>query len=339
MRSRCRHVQTQRIPVTLAERPYPFPSRTRKSSSPAPKILRGQPFGKIGRRRDFCVSCGNHRRSYFGRGGGILGIPMRPNERANRRSRPAAPPVAAVCPYLLSEDGALACIDDRARASLHGRRPGSRPRPRQAAPAVPGRGCTRPARPTGSPSIMGRARFHERHPPECRGTARDAAGRPDVAHGPRSRSGELRVPALARRAAPADSCWSASWASRSPLILLARIPLGTAATTTPVTACSRCGDEVGRHASAGIRRAGDGSGRGDRGAGQGPWCRPRRSPRRSPEPRPSRRRPRRRPTRSSAGDTLSGIALKFKTTWQVLAELNGLKDAGALRVGQVLQLP
>src|SRR6476661_5176500 len=46
---------TQKILVTLAERPHPFPSRTRKLSSPAPKILRGQPFGKIGRRRDFCV--------------------------------------------------------------------------------------------------------------------------------------------------------------------------------------------------------------------------------------------------------------------------------------------
>lgn len=37
--------------MTVAERPYPFPSRTRKSSSPAPKILRGQLLGKIGRRR------------------------------------------------------------------------------------------------------------------------------------------------------------------------------------------------------------------------------------------------------------------------------------------------
>src|SRR5665811_1540416 len=51
-----KHVQTQGILVTLAERPHPFPSRTRKLSSPAPKILRGQPFGKIGRRQDFCVS-------------------------------------------------------------------------------------------------------------------------------------------------------------------------------------------------------------------------------------------------------------------------------------------
>ena len=45
--------------MTLAERPYPFPSRTRKSSSPAPKILRGQPFGKIGRRQDLVLSGGS----------------------------------------------------------------------------------------------------------------------------------------------------------------------------------------------------------------------------------------------------------------------------------------
>ena len=49
-------VQTHKILVTLAERPHPFPSRTRKLSSPAPKILRGQPFGKIGRRQGFCVN-------------------------------------------------------------------------------------------------------------------------------------------------------------------------------------------------------------------------------------------------------------------------------------------
>ena len=51
-------VHAQRILVTLAERPYPFPSRTRKSSSPAPKILRGQPLGKIGRRQDLFASPG-----------------------------------------------------------------------------------------------------------------------------------------------------------------------------------------------------------------------------------------------------------------------------------------
>jgi hypothetical protein len=45
--------QLKMIPVTLAERSHPFPSRTRKLSSPAPKILGGQLPGKIGRRRDF----------------------------------------------------------------------------------------------------------------------------------------------------------------------------------------------------------------------------------------------------------------------------------------------
>src|SRR4051795_264641 len=66
------------IPVTLAGRPHPFPSRTRKLSSPAPKILRGQPFGKIGRRQDFCVSAVTNRgllvcarRPLAGSGGGL----------------------------------------------------------------------------------------------------------------------------------------------------------------------------------------------------------------------------------------------------------------------------
>jgi LysM repeat protein len=41
----------------------------------------------------------------------------------------------------------------------------------------------------------------------------------------------------------------------------------------------------------------------------------------------------------ASGDTLSGIAAEFDTTWQVLAELNDLDDPTALRVGQVLDLP
>ena len=40
-----------------------------------------------------------------------------------------------------------------------------------------------------------------------------------------------------------------------------------------------------------------------------------------------------------SGDTLSGIAGVFGTTWQVLAELNGIEDPARLRVGQVLDLP
>ena len=40
-RSRPHDIETHEILVTLAERPHPFPSRTRQLSSPAPKILRG----------------------------------------------------------------------------------------------------------------------------------------------------------------------------------------------------------------------------------------------------------------------------------------------------------
>ncbi len=40
-----------------------------------------------------------------------------------------------------------------------------------------------------------------------------------------------------------------------------------------------------------------------------------------------------------SGDTLSGIADEFGTTWQEIAKLNKLENPGRLRVGQVLQLP
>ena len=39
------------------------------------------------------------------------------------------------------------------------------------------------------------------------------------------------------------------------------------------------------------------------------------------------------------GDTLSGIAGEFGTTWQVLAERNKIENPSRLRVGQVLELP
>jgi resuscitation-promoting factor RpfA len=40
-----------------------------------------------------------------------------------------------------------------------------------------------------------------------------------------------------------------------------------------------------------------------------------------------------------SGDSLSAIAAAHDTTWQVLAELNGIADPQKLRVGQVLTLP
>ena len=120
--------------MTLAERPYPFPSRTRKSSSPAPKILRGQPFGKIGRRQDFCVfgasSIGRSRTTGLIPGSGssaILWTVTVPQEVAAEPARAAHPPHGAaaapetgirtalaheradireICPYLTSSSGA-----------------------------------------------------------------------------------------------------------------------------------------------------------------------------------------------------------------------------------------
>ena len=85
-----KHVQTQQIPVTLAERPHPFPSRTRKLSSPAPKILRGQPFGKIGRRRDFCVFGEESEPAYRARrSGGLACRPVSCPHDPGRGSEPA----------------------------------------------------------------------------------------------------------------------------------------------------------------------------------------------------------------------------------------------------------
>lgn len=40
-----------------------------------------------------------------------------------------------------------------------------------------------------------------------------------------------------------------------------------------------------------------------------------------------------------SGDTLSGIAAKFHTTWQAIAALNHISDPSKLRVGQVLLIP
>jgi LysM repeat protein len=39
------------------------------------------------------------------------------------------------------------------------------------------------------------------------------------------------------------------------------------------------------------------------------------------------------------GDTLSGIAAEFGTTVAVIKELNDIKDASKLRIGQVIDLP
>ena len=40
-----------------------------------------------------------------------------------------------------------------------------------------------------------------------------------------------------------------------------------------------------------------------------------------------------------SGDTLSGIAAKFGTSWQTLQQLNGIADPNLIYPGQVLKLP
>lgn len=66
------------------------------------------------------------------------------------------------------------------------------------------------------------------------------------------------------------------------------------------------------------------------------------TPTATPEPTAT---PRASPTEAPAsytvqsGDTLSGIASRHGTTWQVLADLNDIDDPRRLRVGQVIKLP
>ena len=92
----------KRSPVTVAERPYPFPSRTRKSSSPAPKILRGQLLGKIGRRRalwhpgEFFSSHASDEPPRIGHIRARVGYPDRVNDA---QLNP--------CPWLLDDAGSI----------------------------------------------------------------------------------------------------------------------------------------------------------------------------------------------------------------------------------------
>ena len=164
--------------MTLAERPYPFPSRTRKSSSPAPKILRGQPFGKIGRRQDLVLS-GSFRRRAFGYAvrddhgrprtdaprrrlgpvgdaprNGRTDVPRRLRWRCRRRPRQPRG-----CPFLVAEAGGWR-LDAARRATIAARpsprRPRSRPRSR---PGSASRRRTRAAPPTLRPRSPARERL------------------------------------------------------------------------------------------------------------------------------------------------------------------------------------
>ena len=158
--------QMHTIPVTLAERPHPFPSRTRKLSSPAPKILRGQPFGKIGRRRDCCVNGASRpvdarrapavRRPLDGSDGilvamTVTGEPARPlparggSRRATESPRATGRPCARSVRTCVADDGSWRSAYADPRAPLRRGAAAGAPRRRQAAPAVPPRRRTRRA--------------------------------------------------------------------------------------------------------------------------------------------------------------------------------------------------
>ena len=52
--------------VVMAEGPYPIPSRTRKSSPPAPMVLQGPPCGRVGRRQIYAPDTQVSGASFFG---------------------------------------------------------------------------------------------------------------------------------------------------------------------------------------------------------------------------------------------------------------------------------
>ena len=220
---------SSRILVTLAERPYPFPSRTRKSSSPAPKILRGQPFGKIGRRQDLVLS-GRPEIRALGAGpidprrvadrsamlpAMTMADPTRRRRRPPQR-RPATPPPRAArrrpprgrglarppaarssCPRPAAGDSTCPRATTAARPSARRRR--SRPRSRRGCAS---RTATSPARPT-SP----RSSAREDAPRRARGRARDPLGpRPND---DRHRGSRWHPRSRARRCSSTGGRWPA----------------------------------------------------------------------------------------------------------------------------------
>ena len=58
-----------------------------------------------------------------------------------------------------------------------------------------------------------------------------------------------------------------------------------------------------------------------------------------PQPEPSKPKPTETVYTVKAGDTLSGIASKYKTTYQKLAEYNGINDPNVIYAGQKIRIP
>ena len=319
--------------MTLAERPHPFPSRTRKLSSPAPKILRGQPFGKIGRRQDFCVSG----RVPFA---GPAGIGDRP--------------------------AAVSCLRDRADPS---RTPGPRARcaPRGAAargrrrgalsvPASSVGGRWRGVRAVARPPVRGRVAAGVRCRPRSSGGpawGRRTATLPGLPRGGSLRQGRPALPrvALSSRTAPvvveraagsaclpasASSGNSAAGSSRRSsslravgAFLVARGPAvaGSGASPAPsASAVAAPSDADARHDPVAPTPV----------ATPAPSADPRRDAGRHAEAEPDA------PSRGHtgpAGRHAERDRCEVRHHDGVLARLNGITNPRLIRVGQVLKLP
>lgn len=333
--------------MTLAERPYPFPSRTRKSSSPAPKILRGQPFGKIGRRRDLCVSGRNH----SGRRRRLSGLSFRFDEHfagsmtASSATVPTPPAhaaelTAAVCPYLLAADGgwrASTAVREHRCTAVMPATPIAAEKQARLCLTAAHRSCATFLAATGVSETSGSS-TGRLAPLDHSGARAIVRTTPLVLDHGRVR---FTVPALRGEPRLGQMVLLGLMGIAFVAILFARLPAGP-----------------GGNSGVGVPAPSN--------SASAPIATPAKTAKptatsKAVSPKPARTlvptevdpsaksssTPSASPVGSSTpatykvkrGDTLSSIADEFGTTWQVLAELNNISDPGRLRIGQVLQLP
>jgi LysM repeat protein len=321
-------IQTHQILVTLAERPHPFPSRTRKLSSPAPKILRGQPFGNIGRRQDFCVS-GPVVPVWRG-----IGAPAESGPRwlslSDMTTTSDPGPILAVgrgsvCPYLQVTVGQW-----RHATPSRDHRCGAEPVPVIVGLEAQRRLCL------GEPGECERHRSAEE---ARRALAPALPTRPIARTAPvvveRGRSA-IAVPRVADRR-------TLSQAALAVLMVAAAAALIVARTGGPVGSLPGgvASPPVGAGAPTSSASSPISGAAGSPTQAPNPMLTPTPSPKPTPSPNASPNIPpgTTRTYRVRSGDTLSAIAARYGTTVQVLQTLNGISDPSVIRPGQVLQLP
>jgi LysM repeat protein len=346
--------QMHTIPVTLAERPHPFPSRTRKLSSPAPKILRGQPFGKIGRRRGCCFN---------GLSGGgsseLRGILLQMSDpgdaphtgpeaasRAASRSarRRDADAVTAVCPLLVSDDAswrsAYASRDHRCWA-VRPPAPLILKKQRELCLTAGHASCTTYVAANGDPE-------------GDRDLVSVGTGHTSSLLWPPVRSIPLTLePSRGRTTAlPSAPGRAGGQALLVGLMVLAFLVLVIARTSTPSQAPSSslgAGDASAAIAPspsavatpsatpAATQGATQGASPAPATPSPGPSLTP--VPSLTPDPSATPTASTVRTYKVQSGDTLGAIAARFGVTVKAIAKANGIADPRLIRVGQVLVIP